>query len=84
MAVGCDEALRVSARSVDELKMGVFLAQWHEAVTMLKIKELRRHIFLDAAQRLAHLMADRMEDAEGWHDPDRIEPARRELGGTKW
>lgn len=28
-----------------------------------------------------YLKAERMEDAEGWHDASRIEPARHQFGG---
>jgi hypothetical protein len=56
LAIGCDQALRISSRAV------------------------RRSLFKTIAQQLAGQMADRMEDAEGWHDPERIEAARRNLG----
>jgi hypothetical protein len=48
---------------------------------MMRVKEMRRKIFRQIAERLAMQLADRMEDAEGWHDPDRIGPAREQLGG---
>lgn len=85
-AIGCDAALRISARAVDELRMahgiGIIMAM-DDAVTLMRTKEMRRKIFKDVALQLAGQMADRMEDAEGWHDPDRIEPAREALGG-RW
>jgi hypothetical protein len=83
LAIGCDEALRISSRAVDELKIGMGLIPMDHAVTMMRTKEMRRVIFKQAAQQLAGQMSDRMEDAEGWHDPERIEPARKQLGG-RW
>jgi hypothetical protein len=81
MAIPCDAALRIGWRAVDELKTGLTTIPFDEAVTMMRVKEMRRKIFVQAAQQLAMQMADRMEDAEGWHDPERIGPAREELGG---
>lgn len=85
-AVGCDAALRISTRAVDELRMahGIgLIMRMDDAVELMRTKELRRKIFKDVALQLAGQMADRMEDADGWHDPDRIEPAREALGG-RW
>lgn len=86
MAIDVDQALRISARAVDELKMGADLGvctiSSQEAVQMMRTKQIRRSVFRDAAVQLAGQMADRMEDAEGWHDAERIEPARQQLGGT--
>ena len=85
-AIGCDRALRISARAVDEMKMGADLGistiSLDEAVTMMRTKEMRRDLFKEIAVHLAGQMADRMEDAEGWHDPSRVEAARKSLGGT--
>lgn len=86
-AINCDRALRISSRTVDELKMGADLGvstiPFDHAVTLMRTKEMRRRVFKDVAVQLAGQMADRMEDAEGWHDPDRIEHSRKQLGG-KW
>ena len=86
-AIGIDQAVRISSRAVDEMKMGSSLGVstigMDEVVTLMRTKELRRKIFKEIALQLAGQMADRMEDAEGWHDPDRIEPAREQLGG-RW
>lgn len=85
-AVGCDQALRISARAVDDLKagpaFGVSLMATDDAITMMKTREMRRDVLFDAARMLAGQMADRMQDAEGWHDESRIEPARKALGGN--
>lgn len=85
-SIGVDQALRISSRAVDELKMGTELGAglvgFNETVELLRTKEMRRDIFKQVALQLAGQMTDRMEDAEGWHDPDRIEPAREALGGT--
>ncbi len=54
-----------------------------DTIELMKAREFRRDLFMHAAKQLAGQMADRMEDAEGWHDESRIEPARAALGG-KW
>jgi len=86
-AIGVDHALRISSRAVDELKMGadlgVMSVPMDAVVEIVRTKEIRRDIFKNVAIQLAEQMADRMEDGEGWHDPDRIEPARKQLGG-RW
>lgn len=85
-AIDVDQALRISSRAVDDLKMsadlGVSMVGLDEAIQMMRTKEMRRATFKQLAVQLAGQMADRMEDAEGWHDADRIEPARAALGGT--
>lgn len=78
MCIGVDGELRISSRAVEELKIGI--GSFDGAVRMMKAKEFRKDMFVQAAKRLAHLLAERMEDAEGWHDQSRIEPARKELG----
>lgn len=80
MAIDLNEEVRISARAVDEMKLG--LVGFDGAVQMMKVKEIRKGLFKRAAERLGALLAERMEDAEGWHDPSRVEPARRELGGV--
>jgi hypothetical protein len=85
MAIDLDEELRISTRAVEETKMGaelgVSVMSFDAVVRLMKTKEIRKDLFRQAAIRLAGLMAERMEDAEGWHDPSRVEPARKELGG---
>jgi hypothetical protein len=79
-AIGCDEALSISERAVDEMKAGV-LPNMDGVVRIMKQREVRRELLVMAAERLAGQMADRLEDSEGWHDPSRIEPAKRALRG---
>ena len=81
MAIGLNEELRISARAVSEAKAG--FGDLDFTVRMMRVKEMRRDLFREAAIRLSMLMADRMEDAEGWHDTSRVEPARKQLGG-RW
>lgn len=57
------------------------LVSMETVVEVLRLKEFRKHLFVGEATRLGRLLAERMEDAEGWHDYSRIEPARRELTG---
>ena len=80
-AIGCDEALSISWRDVDDLKAG-FMPNMETAVTMMKQRTLRRDLLREAAVRLAMQVADRLEDSEGWHDSSRIEPARQALRKT--
>lgn len=85
-AIGVDEAMRISSRMVDEMKLGVDLGAalgFNDVVELIRTKELRRDVLKRLAVQLAGQMADRLEDAEGWHDPSRVEPARKELGG-RW
>lgn len=85
-SIDVDQALRISSRAVDELKMGadlgVGLVSFNETVELIRTKEIRRELFVQIAVQLATQMADRIEDAEGWHDANRIEPARAALGGS--
>lgn len=50
-----------------------------DVVTVLRRKEFRKSLFRDASANLGALLAERMEDAEGWHDVERIEPAKKQL-----
>lgn len=81
-AIGCDQALRIRVRGVEELKAGIGLMGMDDAVQMMKTREMRRDLLREAAIQLAGQMADRMQDAEGWHDTSRIEPTRKALGGN--
>ena len=79
MAVDLDSEIRIAPRAVGEMRLGV--GTFDGAVRMLQVREFRKGLFIRAAERLGALLAGHMEDAEGWHDADRIEPARRQLGG---
>lgn len=82
-AIGCDEALSISARAVEDLRagpvLGASLMSFNDAVELIRTKELRRVILRDTALRLSGQIADHLQDAEGWHDASRIEPARAAL-----
>jgi hypothetical protein len=54
---------------------------FEQAVEVLRTKQYRKDLFIDAATSLGRLLAERMEDAEVWHDESRVEPARRQLTG---
>ena len=70
----------VTAREAHDIPPPVpGLVSFDDAVEVLKRREYRKDLFIDAARRLGTLLAERMEDAEGWHDASRQEPARREL-----
>ena len=77
-AIGCDEAMSISERAVDEMKAG-FIPNMEATVTLMRKREMRRDLLMMAAEQLAGQMADRLEDSEGWHDPSRLEPAKRAL-----
>ena len=42
-------------------------------MTVLKRREFRKDLFQDEARRLGALLAERMEDKEGWHGVERQE-----------
>jgi hypothetical protein len=81
MAVELDEEVRIAPRAVEEMKLGLS-GGMDQAVGLMRVREFRKNLFIRAAERLGALLAERMEDAEGWHDTSRIEPARRQLGGV--
>lgn len=81
MSIPVDQELRISERAVEEMKAG--LGTFNNTVELMKRREFRKDLFIKAAQMLARQMAERMEDAEGWHDTSRIELARKSFGG-KW
>lgn len=50
-----------------------------QAVEVLRSREFRKSLFKDAAWQLSQMLAEYMEDAEGWHDIERVEPAKASL-----
>lgn len=77
VAVGVDQQVKISLQSVDMMKIG--FGSFESTVELIRRKEFRKKLFVETAERLGTLLAERMEDAEGWHDASRIEPARAEL-----
>ena len=55
------------------------LDSFEDVVEIMKLREFRKDFFIRECRRIGALLAERMEDAEGWHDVSRIEPAKREL-----
>ena len=49
-----------------------------DIVHVLKMKKLRKDLFVAEATRLGHLLAERMEDKEGWHGESRMEALRKQ------
>ena len=49
------------------------------AIEVLRQKKYRKDMLIAECKRLGTLLAERMEDAEGWHDESRVEPARAQL-----
>ncbi len=77
MAVDVDHEVKISTRAVDEMKIGV--GDFNNAVRLMRMREFRKDLFIRTSAQLGTQLAERMEDAEGWHDADRIEPAREAL-----
>lgn len=83
MSVNLDQEVRIGPRAIDEMRAGV--GSFDATIQLMKTREFRKRLFIEAATRLGALLAERMEDAEGWHDASRIEPARKQLSGKyKW
>jgi len=49
------------------------------AVEAIRSKTFRKQLFIRECQRIGEHLAELMEDAEGWHDESRIEPAKKSL-----
>ena len=77
-AIDLHEEVRIAPRAVDEMKAG--FGTFDEIVRLMRVREFRKRLFIMTARNLGALLAERMEDAEGWHDTSRIEPARKQLG----
>lgn len=69
----------IPARAVEEMKAG--FGTFETTVDLMRRKQFRKDNFKAAATLLGAALAERMEDAEGWHDTSRVEPARKELTG---
>ncbi len=67
--------------SVPWLSSAANLNTFEEVVEIIQTREFRKDLFISECQRLGTLLAERMEDAEGWHDASRIEPAKKALAG---
>lgn len=52
-----------------------------QVVTQMRKREIRHDILARGCDRLGRKLAQEMQDAEGWHDASRIEPAKRRLSG---
>lgn len=50
-----------------------------QVVKILRQKQFRKDLFIAEATRLGTLLAERMEDAEGWHGVERQQPAANQL-----
>lgn len=79
MRIKIDQMTAREVSSIDPSPMVSGLIGFGDAVAILKRREYRKDLFTEAAQRLGTLLAERMEDAEGWHDASRQEPAKAEL-----
>lgn len=79
MAVKLDEQTARTFQRVASLRdMGPW-EKFEQVVEVMRTKHLRKELFIAEATRLGTLLAERMEDAEGWHDASRIEPAKAQL-----
>jgi len=65
----------------DRLEAVLGMVTMEETVEILRARECRKDVVTKMAQSLGTMLAERMEDAEGWHDISRIEPAKKQLRG---
>ncbi len=79
MRVGLDSMTARECSHIEPLPPVPGLVKFDDAVEILKRREYRKDLFIDQARRLGTLLAERMEDAEGWHGVSRQEPAKEEL-----
>ena len=82
MVIPLDEHVARNCQYVEPLSDRVPLPgmdTMEEVVAVLRAREFRKDLFKAQATNLGALLAERMEDAEGWHDTSRIEPAKQEL-----
>lgn len=79
------EAAYIGNRAVEETRMGLGPLSPGEPlggmVKMMKAREFRRELLVDAAKGAAHQLSDFLSDREGWHGLDRQESAERYLKG---
>lgn len=61
------------------ISLGGEIHAFGRMVKVLRRKQFRKDLFVRECQRLGALLAERMEDAEGWHDESRVESAKRQL-----
>jgi len=61
---------------------GVGLVGFDQAVEVLRVKEYRRKLFLEAARFTGMALADFLEDREGWHGLDRQEKTEEIARGS--
>ena len=81
MAVDLDASVIDGGMHIPKpLEMELGMASMSDVVEVIQRKHIRKDLFIRAAKNLAASMAERMEDAEGWHDERRVEPARKSLG----
>lgn len=83
IAIGLEDRaasdLMVPAPEKRAISFGGEVHAFDRVVTLLRQKKFRKDLFVRECQRLGMLLAERMEDAEGWHDESRVEQARRQL-----
>ena len=58
---------------------GANISPFEATVQIMKRRVYRKELFIESARKLGGQLAERMEDAEGWHDESRIEPAKKAL-----
>jgi hypothetical protein len=68
------------ARSFDKILPPVsFLDSTETAIKTIRTKSYRKELFIHEAGRLGAMLAERMEDSEGWHGADRVDRATESL-----
>jgi hypothetical protein len=73
-----DDAAFIGERVVDEMRLGVYFDPTAESpldavVKKMQAREFRRKLLIQAATNTGGMLADFLEDREGWHGIDRQE-----------
>ena len=79
MAIQLSEDVASDIERISPLSDVPSLHTFEEAADVIRRREFRSELFQRECRRLGALLAERMQDAEGWHDLSRVENAQRQL-----
>lgn len=82
MCIGIEEYISNEMRSCPPPSSFPGAETFDSVVHKIKAREFRKDKFIGESTRLGALLAERMEDAEGWNDSSRIESAKEQLRGS--
>ncbi len=74
-----EELARIKPPSRALMEFG--LVSKESVIEVIRKRTYRKDFFKHECLRLGTLLSERMEDAEGWHDESRVEPAKQQLRG---